>query len=104
MAQSIMNTLYIAIQPSNTAAHSKMDFKAFISTIKVWGKHMSTYLCGLHLHDFLPKLEAVILTATVNWTHMIDFDFSAVVHPICGQTSAEVKSCSTQNCCRGHSD
>ena len=31
-------------------------------------------------------------TATVNWTHMIDFDFSAVVHPICGQTSAEVKS------------
>ena len=37
MAQSIMNTLYIAIQPSNTAAHSKMDFKAFISTYKKEG-------------------------------------------------------------------
>ena len=31
-------------------------------------------------------------TATVNWTRMIDFDFSAVVRPICWQTSAEVKS------------
>ena len=37
MAQSIMNTLYIAIQPSNTAAHSKMDFKAFILTYKKEG-------------------------------------------------------------------
>ena len=36
-AQSIMNTLYTAIQPSNTAAHSKMDFKAFILTYKKEG-------------------------------------------------------------------
>ena len=37
-------------------------------------------------------------TATVIWTHMIDFDFSADAHPIYGQTSAEVKLY-TQHCC-----
>ena len=40
-------------------------------------------------------------SATVNWTRMIDFNFSAVVHPICGHTSAEVKS-NAQNRCRAH--
>ena len=38
------------------------------------------------------------ITATVIWTHMIDFEFSAVVWPICRWTSAEVKSY-TQDCC-----
>ena len=38
-------------------------------------------------------------TATVNWTHMIDFDFSAVVCPIYGQASAEVKSYTQNRCC-----
>ena len=38
-------------------------------------------------------------TATVIWTRMIDFDFSADVRPIYRQTSAEVKSY-TQHCCR----
>ena len=42
---------------------------------------------------FFPQPQLFVLT-------MIDFDFSAVVYPICGQTSAEVKS-NTQNRCRG---
>ena len=63
MAQSIMNTLYMAIQPSNTQLTLRWISRPSFQLIrkKVWGKHMSTYLCGLHLHDFLPKLEAVIL-------------------------------------------
>ena len=42
----------------------------------------------------------VPIKATFNWTRMIDFDFSAVLCPICRQTSAEVKSY-TQNYCYG---
>ena len=38
-------------------------------------------------------------SATVFWTRMIYFDFSAVVRPICRRTSAEVESY-TQHCCR----
>ena len=38
--------------------------------------------------------------AIVIWTHMIDWDSSAVAYPVCGLTSAEVKSY-TQHCCCG---
>ena len=54
-----------------------------------------THFCTCKLFIYMFKA-----TATVIWTRMIDFDFSAVVCPNCRQTSAEVKSC-TQYRCRG---
>ena len=38
-------------------------------------------------------------TATVIRTHMINFDLSAVVHPICRWMSAEVKTYTQHHCC-----
>ena len=46
------------------------------------------------------EVKTILLwsTATVIWTHIIDFVFSAVLHPICRRTSAEVKSYIQDRC------
>ena len=68
-----------------------MQLHSKVSTIfrKLFELKMIKFCFGL-----LSRYQGHILyqiTAIVIWTHMIDFDFSVVVHHICKQMSAEVK-------------
>ena len=56
----------------------------------------------MYLYELIRQL-LVQPTATVIWTHMIDFDFSAVEQPIYRRMSAEVKLY-IQHHCHGPAD